>query len=155
MNEHRYRRQPDLREALRHLQDRIAPTHFVTLATNDPMVSSQRMRGLLREWDARVNRELIGPRWHRRPDERMVWIASPEKLGAAPHWHLVVQILDTQVATFEHNNILERHWQRLILSGSVHFDRIRDGGAGRYATKDVDLPDNWEMFVSSLEFIRQ
>ncbi len=40
-------------------------THLVTLATNQSFISPARMRGLLKEWDARVNRALYGSKWHK------------------------------------------------------------------------------------------
>ena len=79
---------PGYRAAIRSwLADRHF-THIATLATNDPMTSTERMKDLLKEWDARVNREIVGNKWHKRPDERIDWIAFREGVGAHPHWHL-------------------------------------------------------------------
>lgn len=66
--------------------------YFVTLATNHRPMPEQAMRSVLKDWDAHVNRWLVGPEWHRKPDERMIWFAFPEKPEINPHWHLVVQL---------------------------------------------------------------
>ena len=60
-------------------------THFVTLASNNQMASNSLMKDRLRAWDSRINRELLGPKWQKKIDERMHWIAFPEKcLTSAP-----------------------------------------------------------------------
>lgn len=62
---------------------------FVTLATNDSTLANckDRMRDLLREWDARVNRSVVGKPWLKRPDECMFGCFVQEKVGINPHWH--------------------------------------------------------------------
>lgn len=63
-------------------------SHFVALATNDGNVSTPRIHGLLEARDARCNRFLVGKKWDKRPDERLLWFAFPEALNANPHWHV-------------------------------------------------------------------
>tara|TARA_R110001592_G_scaffold25555_3_gene96940 strand:- start:2489 stop:2749 length:261 start_codon:yes stop_codon:yes gene_type:complete len=65
---------------------------WVTLAFNDPdgaapheSIAPPIMRERLRDWDARMNRALIGPKWMRRPDERIQWIFMPELIDRNPH----------------------------------------------------------------------
>src|SRR4051812_39121907 len=65
-------------------------TLFVTLATNDPMVSNEVARRLIKDWDARMNRALLGPKWVDRPDERMFNFYFLEKPGVNPHWHALI-----------------------------------------------------------------
>ena len=81
-----------MRAALRERLRAFPFTHFVTLATNGAEIAYPGARRLLREWDARVNRRLNGPKWVKRPDERLVWIAFPEKMEGNFHWHLVVEV---------------------------------------------------------------
>jgi hypothetical protein len=63
-------------------------THFVTLALNDPGVGLDRARNILKGWDARMNRRLFGPKWHKKPDERLFAFYFFEKPETNPHCSL-------------------------------------------------------------------
>lgn len=133
-------------------------THFVTLSTNAPGTSSVRMRDLLKTWDQSLNRFLIGPKWHRRPDIRMMWFAFLENPGTNPHWHLVAEIdqldTDAQRERLEGFGLeAERVWCKLLPSGSVNVQLIWDEGAIDYSTKFLSFDD--DRVISSLEFIRK
>jgi hypothetical protein len=57
---------------------------------NEPGAGHERM--LLKAWDAGVNRELNGPKWQKRPDRRLLWLAFSEKIEGHLHWRLLVQV---------------------------------------------------------------
>ncbi len=147
------------RDAIRLWLAKQSFTHFVTLATNNPMTSNARMRDTLREWDARVNRKILGSHWLKKPDERIQWIAFPEAFGASPHWHMLLQLLPDQIVKIGSNtrlaDILKRPWQSLIIGASVDVQTIHSRGALDYATKAIDQGDNAANFITSSEFIRQ
>ncbi len=133
-------------------------THFITLALNDPMASVGRARRLLRDWDARMNRKLLGKRWHRKPDERMNWIAFLESPRDNPHWHLLVQLLDGQEAAYEatrgetFSSRARVIWRELSRSGTFDCQCIEDGGVKTYVTKQLRNPETWENHVIFREF---
>lgn len=149
------------RDVLRERLARNRFSHFITLATNDPMVGTWRMRSLLKEWDARVNRFLVGPKWHKRPDERLLWFAFLEKPEANPHWHLLAEV-DPQLAEKpaaaarleEFELQLGNIWRSICATGSADVAPYRDEGAIFYATKEQTREDLLASFVSHLEFIR-
>ncbi|WP_170420916.1 hypothetical protein [Ruegeria arenilitoris] len=134
--------------------------HFVTLASNHQPLKYLRMRELLKQWDARVNREINGPRWSKRPDERLLWFAFPEKLDVNPHWHLVVQArsnienLTRQERTLQLPQIAEKHWLRLVPQGSFNCQDIEDHKVFDYITKVTDRDDLFRKFVVSKEFLK-
>ena len=134
-------------------------THFVTLAFNEPMVGKERMRQKLKAWDARVNRRLLGKRWRKKTDERLNWLAIPEKQESNPHWHLLVQILPEQFSEFEEREflfgfdaILETTWRMIVPSGTVDVQPVENKRVQSYITKQLNLPQNYEDFVVYREF---
>jgi len=63
-------------------------TYHITLATHQE-IGLVRARHLLREWDARMNRAIVGREWVRRANQNNRWLAFPEGRKSDPHWHLV------------------------------------------------------------------
>ncbi|PSL17800.1 hypothetical protein [Shimia abyssi] len=141
-------------------------THFVTLSSNSQMMSQDNMKDKLRAWDARVNHALVGPKWHKRIDERMHWIAFPEKSGVNPHWHLLMQLLPEQlevladIETHEQcpfEESLTVAWKKLVPSGTVDVQRIAANRQDKkrvfdYVTKSLGHEPNFEDFVMFREY---
>lgn len=134
-------------------------THFVTLATNGRPFGEAKMRSLLKEWDARVNRELNGPKWTKRPDERLVWFAFPELFDGNPHWHLVIEV--DPAAESDHRaqrykelpEICEKHWIDLIPSGTVDVKDVYKQGVIMYVTKMSAEKRYFESYILYREFM--
>jgi len=168
-------RPPDEISALKEwLDTEFKFTHFITLATNDSRVAlrtrnklaskdsqlkNERLRDLLREWDARVNRELNGPKWLQHKEELTFWFAFFEKPVSNPHWHLLFRIdffdhllpdprLDrlTVVAT--------AHWQKLVPSGSVSVKQItaRSERVTDYVAKELGHNVQYESYIVPDDF---
>jgi len=136
-------------------------THFVTLMANDPMASHDRMVRLLKDWDARVNRRIAGPKWRKRPDERMQWIAVLEKPGNSPHWHLLCYPSAEQLLWENWRECLTPYerdfieiWEKLIASGTCDVQRIYDDGIVDYFTKTLGDPDRLEYTYNAMLLIR-
>lgn len=134
-------------------------THFVTLSTNDPMKNDEASYGLLRAWDARVNRALLGPKWQKRPDERIVWFACLEGLDSACHWHLLFRLSwnmpeEKKIKRPTKNLIttLDITWRRITSRGSTKTLLIEDAGAYDYVTKRLNKLEYISTFVDSLSF---
>lgn len=134
-------------------------THFVTLAFNEPEVGKMRMRQSLKHWDACANRALLGKRWRKKVDERLNWIAIPEKQQANPHWHVLMQILPDQFEEFEERepylgfeDVLSTLWRKIVPSGTVDVQLVESKGAHTYVTKQLNIPENFEDFVVFWEF---
>lgn len=136
---------------------------FVTLATNDPKLAGceDRMRDLLREWEARVNRSSVGKSWLRRPDECMFGCFFQEKGGTNPHWHGVTNFgLDSDpkkiVRLEKFDNIAAMHWRKLCPSGSVDISHIYDPAKlFSYITKDIHCTSDFDNIVWPGEFSRR
>ena len=134
-------------------------THFITLASNHQPLGYPRMRSLLKEWDARVNREINGRRWTRRPDERLVWFAFPEKIDVNPHWHVIVQVdPDIQshgraARTLRLPEIAHMHWLSLVRQGSFDCQSVDSQGVINYITKMISVDRYFENFVVFREFM--
>ncbi|MCK8483758.1 hypothetical protein MUY21_06880 [Aliiroseovarius sp. S2029] len=156
------------REAVREWLNRMWFTHFITLTSNNQMFTRHDMAARLRAWDARVNRNLVGPKWQKRVDERIYWIAFPEKADVNPHWHLLLQLLPEQieededrqgVCDWSFEDDVKHIWTRLVPSGTVDVQRIGSGmcrrdGAARYVTKSLGFEPNLESFVMSREYFK-
>ena len=134
-------------------------THFITLASNYQPLGYPRMRALLKEWDARVNRELNGRKWAKRPDERLVWFAFPEKMDVNPHWHLIVQV-DTHIENAARAARTERlpetghmHWMGLVRQGSFDCQSVVSSNVIDYITKMSAEETHFEKFVVFREFM--
>jgi len=150
---------PRIREELREKLRSYNFTHFITLASNHQDISQERMRSLLKEWDARVNRTLNGPKWQDRPDERLVWFAFPEKMDVNPHWHLLVEV-DPEPATETRalrlrqlKMIAKKHWLRLLPRGSFDCQAIDSKRVVDYVTKVTAKEENLAGFVVYREFM--
>lgn len=137
-------------------------THFITLASNHTPLGYPRMRSLLKEWDARVNHEINGSKWAKRPDERLVWFAFPEKIDVNPHWHLVAQVdhgehyIVTQSRADRMkrlDEIGERHWLRLVSKGTFDCQSVDSDGVIGYVTKVTNREELFEKFIIYREFM--
>jgi hypothetical protein len=146
------------RDAMREFLAEKHFTHFITLAPNDPMLRPAGARRLLRGWDARMNRKLLGKRWRRKTNERLNWIAFLESPRANPHWHLLVQLLDGQEVGYEKargetfSSRARVTWRELKPSGTFDRKDIEDPYVKTYVTKQLADPDAWENFVVFWEF---
>ncbi|MBO9399944.1 hypothetical protein J7399_10415 [Shimia sp. R9_1] len=156
-----YRNQISIRDAMREWLGPMYFTHLVTLTTNDQSFKRERMKDRLRNWDGRVNREIVGPKWLKRYDERINWIAFPEKAGVNPHWHLLLQLTSDQIrdlgASNDFNRIVKRTWSKLVPSGSSDVELIKASVADSttvadYVTKSLGYEPNIEDFVIFREF---
>lgn len=134
-------------------------THFITLASNHQPLGYPRMRELLKAWDARVNREINGRKWAKRPDERLVWFAFPEKMDVNPHWHMIVQV-DPHIENEERAarteclpEIGQRHWLSLMRQGSFDCQSVESPDVIRYITKMSADNTHFEKFVVFREFM--
>lgn len=124
---------------------------FVTLSSNDRSRASKSsgpsfattagaeafMRNRLRNWDARVNRALLGKHWLLKPDERLQAFAVLEKPASNPHWHLLVQ-MRCQHPRRDFVEAAEVAWQALVAAGSVDVQPVVSRvGLSRYVTKSM------------------
>lgn len=142
-----------LQDELRTWLHRQTYSHFATLSFNDPTTTYDTAKRKLRAWDARLCRAILGSRWQRKPDERLVWIAICEKPDCNPHWHLLINALPDQHAALDEH--LERAWIKLVPSGTANLQVVSfQKGAIAYVTKAIRNPVSYEGFCHSLEFIR-
>src|SRR5215204_1463180 len=109
-------------------------SRFVTLATNDVSITGSSLptsklpygilRDRLREWDGRMNRQIVGKHWRKREADRMWAFYFLEKPDVNPHWHGLVRFFPIegkseayQQAVFDEN--AGPTWKELVPSGTV------------------------------------
>jgi hypothetical protein len=138
---------------------------FVTLATND---SSSSLRGvgssldrvtdLLKEWDGRMHRKLVGSKWSKRVEDRMWAFYFLEKPSSNPHWHGLVQfnkyfpgMAERQAELFDRN--AEKIWKKLVPAGTVKSIPIYEQrGVADYVSKTLPYPVSYEHYVTPDQF---
>jgi hypothetical protein len=143
---------------------------FVTLSTNDADMGSRSsvgsnerysyLRDRLREFDARMNRQLLGREWQRSPD-RMFGFWFLEKPDVNPHWHGLVRFfasgdmdkLALQKAVFQREAL--KIWTELVPSGEVDIQLIADQPyVSKYVVKSLGHDVNYSNFVVPDQFAR-
>jgi hypothetical protein len=140
---------------------------FITLTFNDAgdakpssaSATASKMRKHLRDWDARMNRMLIGRDWLKRQDNRMFHFFTPEKITTNPHWHGLVSFFGAdepekirQGRIFDEN--AERIWKFLVPSGTADVKIIDDQAEFiSYVAKSVCLEVNYGHFIVQDEFL--
>jgi hypothetical protein len=121
-------------------------SRFVTLATYDVSITGSSLptsklpygilRDRLREWDGRMNRQIVGKHWRKREADRMWAFYFLEKPDVNPHWHGLVRFFPIegkseayQQAVFDEN--AGPTWKELVpaIQGGDGNDKI-SGGAG-------------------------
>lgn len=127
---------------------------MLTLMPNQPDASHGRLKRLLIDWDARMNRSILGPKWQTRTEKRLRWIAFPEKIDTNPHWHLLLNLTKRHRGWFERDvtqleDLVQRHWKALVSSGTTDTQEIYDDGAVRYCTKLASVPRDFTNFELS------
>lgn len=149
-----------LRDGMRNMIDRYKFTQFVTLALNAPGTSNDRAHRLLKEWDARTCRALIGPKWLKRPDERPVFFAFLESPELNPHWHLLVNATAPMSSdgvekwsSGDYAYRADREWTRLIPSGTMNIQSVTSGGVNHYVTKELINAECFKNFILPTEFL--
>lgn len=135
-------------------------THYVTLTTHDPSLSDEGMRGRLRQWDAQVNRELVGPKWSRHKDELTFFFAFLESSRVNPHWHLLLRVDDSPL-TSKRTDILTLStcftcaWKEISPAGTVDVQEIysmADKILVNYVGKQLGNMAQYSAFVTPDEF---
>lgn len=105
-----------------------------------------RARAHLRSWDAHTNRRLLGPKWQRLYDERIMGVALLEHPDTNVHWHLLLRNptrCDTRVFEREARYV----WRRITSSGTVDVQNIFESKPiVDYVTKEIQKPKCWENF---------
>lgn len=135
-------------------------THLITLASNTSEISEEWMRDRLRQWDARVNRALYGPKWRKHYDELIWFSAFLEKPRTNPHWHLLLRFVgrtgSDKSGEFEIiGDLADRVWLKLMPSGSVNVQEINDSSRERvvtYVAKELWHKLQYNEFVTPDEF---
>ncbi|WP_448203983.1 hypothetical protein [Azospirillum sp. sgz302134] len=119
---------------------------FVTLAFNDPSVTPAKANERLLKWNALLDRDLLGPRWRNKPDERPLCLFFLESFTTNPHWHGLVSPLERHHERF--HQLVEPTWKRLVQAGTTDTQIIRDHDVvSRYCTKQISNPHTYEHFV--------
>jgi hypothetical protein len=138
---------------------------FLTLATNDsawqlkgPHLTMDRLTDILREWDARINRKVVGPQWLSQPEDRIWAFYFLEKPQSNPHWHALVRFHPphpgyelTMMERFD--NHAEPIWKKLVPAGSVQSLPIfKQTGVTKYIAKSLPYLVSYEHYVTPDQF---
>lgn len=146
-------------------------THFITLATNSPELKSvqrqlswgdqghDRMMALAKAWEARMDRQLLGPGWNRpcKRKERLQAFFALERADVNPHWHVLVRIEEPDPV--KHANKIQKIvdqadgiWTSLIPSGSTDTKEIYDDRAAKYIAKELSRAVSCDYFILPGQF---
>ena len=142
------------------LKDSFVFTEFVTLTTNSSTISPNVMRSKLREWDARVNRRLYGPKWSSHPDDLIWFFAFLEKPAANPHWHLLLRLPGRWASSSSSQSnqfrfIADAVWMRLMPSGTTDVQAVNPSLYSKvedYVAKELQGELQYTHFVTPDEF---
>lgn len=144
------------RQAIRTwLDEQFTFTHFITLASNSNDVSLDVMKDRLKGWDARVNRELYGPKWLKHYDELLWFFAFLEKPDVNPHWHLLCRFTDAdKLARF--TPVAGMKWSKMLPMGTVDVQQITEKHSRvvDYVVKRVGGEIEYRNFITPDEFRR-
>lgn len=111
-------------------------------------------RRLLKDWHARIDSRMIGPRWAKKASQRTQFIAFYEGAETNEHWHMLLKI------NGKHRDVFSAEaptiWQGLVPSGSLDIrpiltkaDQNRISG---YVVKDLWKDMAQQSFILSDEF---
>lgn len=127
---------------------------FVTLNINAP-ANFQSGRRLLKHFGARLDRELLGPRFYKKDiDLRTLFVAVPEHEHSNLHYHVLLKFKAAGDRTRDElERLIARAWGDVIRSGTVWVREIYDEGAARYTAKDLLKSEHFCEFVISTEFV--
>lgn len=135
-------------------------THFITLTTHDPSLTIEGARGRLKQWDARLNRALCGPKWAQKRDELVWFFAFLEAPLSNPHWHLLLRVDDSPVTgkfieTRKLCDTVRQVWSRLAPAGTVDVQPLgekTDIELVDYVGKQLGSVAQYSSFVTPDEF---
>ncbi len=109
-------------------------------------------RAKFRNYLARLNRSLFGPRWSQRSAlESVQAIAVPEHLNSNLHFHVAARVPPDKIERFQ--AIAEPIWHELVAGGQVYIVPISSltGWAG-YMTKSYFYEHDFNGAVIAAEF---
>lgn len=151
---------PQYRQAIREWLTRYEWMFFVTLASNDLTQTrpTGQMVSLLRNWDARLNRSMFGPKWVGRPDERIFSAFFLEKPAVNPHWHGLIRIDPSDPSravelSGRFPGEAECYWRQLVPGGTTDVQMVDStDGIANYITKELQNLIQYESFVVPRSF---
>lgn len=147
-----YKQRHDLRGSFDEWTRGLEFSWFLTLNLNAP-ASFRSARNILKEFDARLDRELLGARFHKRQEGRTFFIAVPEHEHSNFHYHLLLEILANGAwSRTDLAKLMFEAWRAAIPSGSIWLRGIHDGGAALYTAKDLLKYGHFNEFIISTEF---
>ena len=115
---------------------------------------------ILRSWDARMNRRILGREWANMHEFRLYYVYAPEKPDLNPHWHGLVKFFDASEAEHERQGEVfdewaNPTWKQPVPAGDVDTMAIRDqAGALNYLAKSLTHGVNYEHFILPDQFWR-
>ena len=105
-----------------------------------------------------MNRKLVGKRWAKRPNQRMISFFFLENPNSNIHWHGLIKFsAENKIPIFEQQHIFDWHadltWRQLVPKGTVNIQQVEDQRSlVRYVTKMLPYSVSYESFVLPGEF---
>lgn len=145
-----------LRQGLAETLSRLEFEYFVTLTTNLDDVTDDtaamdrrvaRLRRSLTDWEARVDRTLLGPKWLKKKQDLGIFAAyTVENIDTNVHAHLLMKVRCPHDPS-QLGSIVDNAWRRIWPYGTTATDEIyRIDGAVAYVTKAINKSRNWDAF---------
>ncbi|MDC9823972.1 hypothetical protein PRN20_09510 [Devosia sp. ZB163] len=101
------------------------------------------LRDKLKEWDARMQRRVIGSNWFNVPDNQLFCLYTLEKPGVNPHWHGLVHFWmadddERRRQGEKFDRWANELWQDLVPAGDVDVKTVSyEAGAIDYVGKSL------------------
>ena len=132
-----------------------APAYFVTVTFNwKGEVSERSASSRLSDFSHRIDEQLLGGRFYRKPpQERLLFVFVPELKDAYYHYHGLMAappIVQRRAELAQFESLVETTWKNIVPSSTTDCQNLNDEGAMMYATKENNL--NGDDAVWSLDF---
>jgi hypothetical protein len=104
------------------------------------------------EFCQRVDRQLLGPKYAKYPERRVLVWGIPEHIRSNIHFHGLMKI-DQIVEFSKLTSLVEESWKSVVSSGTTDLQKIYDlRPLVRYMTKEFVRPNHFERIVFSEDF---
>jgi len=104
------------------------------------------------EFCQRVDRQLLGPKYAKYPDRRVLVWGIPEHIRSNIHFHSLMKI-DQIIEFAKLTNLVSDSWRSVVSSGTTDLQKIYDvRPLVRYMTKEFVRPNHFDRIVFSEDF---
>lgn len=128
---------------IRWIED-FKPSVYLTFVFNSP-ISARSAQDRLEEFHQRIDRALLGPKWHQQGEKRSQYVAFIEKATTNLHIHAVFHLPTGDDRKFV--SAAPAKWKKLAPAGNLDIQPVTYAeGVADYITKEI-RPDTSEQML--------